>query len=183
MARIRSTRTFHRLIKFLADNPGPQSLADITAGLNYTYTYVIAPDLWRAKDFGADIQTYKTGRTVMAYELTNAPEMLEALQAFNTGAVKTPKAKKNAKAGKTPFVSVKLADIIPAATAVPATLPAAPKAIKTKPLRVKAVKPVAMETDSIPTVSNKPVDILDEIDTDLVSYEDQSFAESYVKAL
>jgi hypothetical protein len=45
------------------------------------------------------------------------------------------------------------------------------------------VKPVAMETDSIPTVSNKPVDILDEIDTDLVSYEDQSFAESYVKAL
>lgn len=183
MARTRSTRTFHRLIRFLADNSGPQSLADITAGLNYTYTYVIGPDLWRAKDFGANIETYKTGRIVMAYELTNAPEMLEALQAFNTGTLKTPKVKKNAKAGKTPFVSVKLADVIPAAAAVPAAPPAKPKAIKTKPLKAKNVKPVESESDSIPTVSSKPVDILDEIDTDLVTYEDKSFAESYVKAL
>jgi hypothetical protein len=88
--------------------------------------------------------------------------------------VKTPKAKKNAKAGLVP---------VAAPVAVPTPAPTTPKAIKTKPLRVKAVKPVAVESDSIPTVSSKPVDILDEIDTDLVTYEDKSFAESYVKAL
>jgi hypothetical protein len=170
MARTASTRMFHRLVRFLADNPGMKTLPEITAGLNYTYTYVIAPYLWRAKQFGAEIVPHKNGRTVLGYELVNGPEMLAALASFNTGAVKTPKAKKNAKAG-----------LVPVTAPVPA--PATPKAIKTKPLRVKAVKPVAVESDSIPTVSSKPVDILDEIDTDLVSYEDKSFAESYVKAL
>jgi hypothetical protein len=170
MARTASTRMFHRLVRFLADNPGMKTLPEITAGLNYTYTYVIAPDLWRAKQFGADIVPHKNGRTVLGYELVNGPEMLAALASFNTGAVKTPKAKKNAKAGLVPVTA-------------PVAAPATPKAIKTKPLRVKAVKPVAVESDSIPTVSSKPVDILDEIDTDLVTYEDKSFAESYVKAL
>ncbi len=174
MARTASTRMFHRLVRFLADNPGMKTLPEITAGLNYTYTYVIAPDLWRAKQFGADIVPHKNGRTVLGYELVNGPEMLAALASFNTGAVKTPKAKKNAKAGLVP---------VTAPVTAPTPTPATPKAIKTKPLRVKAAKPVEMESDSIPTVSSKPVDILDEIDTDLVTYEDKSFAESYVKAL
>lgn len=178
MARTATTRMFHRLVRFLADNPGMKTLPEISAGLNYTYTYVIAPDLWRAKQFGADIVPHKSGREVLGYELLNGPAMLTALAAFDTSTVKTPKIKKNAKAALIP-----LANPATPAAAVPVPAPAKPKAAKAKPAKTKLPKPVAMESDEIPTVSTKPVDILDEIDTDLVTFEDRSFAEDYVKAL
>lgn len=54
----------------------------------------------------------------------------------------------------------------------------APKATKAK-ATAKAVAPVAVENDAIP--QNKIVDVLDEIDTDIVDFEDREFAENFVK--
>lgn len=54
----------------------------------------------------------------------------------------------------------------------------APKATKAK-ATAKAVAPVAVENDAIP--QNKIVDVLDEMDTDIVDFEDREFAENFVK--
>jgi hypothetical protein len=61
----------------------------------------------------------------------------------------------------------------------PVAKPATTKVAKTK--TPKATKAVAAPVASVAVSNDKIVDVLDEMDTDIVDFEDREFASSYVK--
>ena len=136
--------------------------------MEYDCVYRVSNVLLDTKIFaGAIIKSVRDGRKVVGYELVNIDEMKQliasgAFAASATRAVAKPKT-----------TTVK--------TAVAKTAKA------TKPVKAKKVTPVAGDSlDGIMSAmakssAKKPVNLLDEIDTDVEDFEDRQFAEAYIR--
>ena len=139
--------------------------------MEYDCVYRVSNVLLDTKIFaGAIIKSVRDGRKVVGYELVNIDEMkqLIASGAFSAAATKA--------VAKPKTTTVK--------TAVAKTAKA------TKPVKAKKVTPVTMPAgDSLDGIMNamakssakKPVNLLDEIDTDVEDFEDRQFAEAYIR--
>lgn len=139
--------------------------------MQYDSVYRVSNVLLDTKIFaGAIIKSVRDGRKVVGYELVNIDEMkqLIASGAFASSATKA--------VAKPKTTTVK--------TAVAKTAKA------TKPVKAKKVTPVTMPAgDSLDGIMNamakssakKPVNLLDEIDTDVEDFEDRQFAEAYIR--
>ena len=113
--------------------------------------------LWEIKkNTGFAVRANRDGRTVVSYELVGA----------GTAPVAKPAKVKAVKAVKAPVVKA------------------------AKPMKAKKVTPVTMPAgDSLEGIMNamakssakKPVNLLDEIDTDVADFEDREFAEAYIR--
>ena len=136
--------------------------------MQYDSVYRVSNVLLDTKIFaGAIIKSVRDGRKVVGYELVNIDEMkqLIASGAFAASATKA--------VAKPKTTTVK--------TAVTKT---------TKPVKAKKVTPVPVRAgDSLDGIMNamakssakKPVNLLDEIDTDVEDFEDRQFAEAYIR--
>ena len=112
--------------------------------------------LWEIKkNTGFAVRSNRDGRTVVSYELVGA----------GTAPVAKPAKVKAVKTAKAPVV-------------------------KAAPVKAKKVTPVTMPAgDSLDGIMNamakssakKPVNLLDEIDTDVADFEDRQFAEAYIR--
>ena len=139
--------------------------------MGYDCVYRVSNVLLDTKIFaGAVIKSVRDGRKVVGYELVNIDEMkqLIASGAFSATATKAVAKPKTA--------TVK--------TAVAKT------AKTTKPVKAKKVTPVPVRAgDSLDGImsamakssAKKPVNLLDEIDTDVEDFEDRQFAEAYIR--
>ena len=136
--------------------------------MGYDCVYRVSNVLLDTKIFaGAIIKSVRDGRKVVGYELVNIDEMkqLIASGAFAASATKA--------VAKPKTTTVK--------TAVTKTA---------KPVKAKKVTPVPVRAgDSLDGIMNamakssakKPVNLLDEIDTDVEDFEDRQFAEAYIR--
>ena len=136
--------------------------------MQYDSVYRVSNVLLDTKIFaGAIIKSVRDGRKVVGYELVNIDEMkqLIASGAFSATATKAVAKPKTA--------TVK--------TAVAKTA---------KPVKAKKVTPVPVRAgDSLDGImsamakssAKKPVNLLDEIDTDVEDFEDRQFAEAYIR--
>ena len=135
--------------------------------MEYDCVYRVSNVLLDTKIFaGAIIKSVRDGRKVVGYELVNIDEMKQliasgAFAATATKAVAKPKT---------------------------ATVKTAVKAAK--PVKAKKVTPVPVRAgDSLDGImsamakssAKKPVNLLDEIDTDVEDFEDRQFAEAYIR--
>ena len=139
--------------------------------MQYDSVYRVSNVLLDTKIFaGAIIKSVRDGRKVVGYELVNIDEMKQLIASgvFAASATKAVAKPKTA--------TVK--------TAVAKTAKA------TKPVKAKKVTPVTMPAgDSLDGIMNamakssakKPVNLLDEIDTDVEDFEDRQFAEAYIR--
>jgi len=139
--------------------------------MEYDCVYRVSNVLLDTKIFaGAIIKSVRDGRKVVGYELVNIDEMkqLIASGAFASSATKA--------VAKPKTTTVK--------TAVAKTAKAA------KPVKAKKVTPVPVRAgDSLDGImsamakssAKKPVNLLDEIDTDVEDFEDRQFAEAYIR--
>ena len=139
--------------------------------MEYDCVYRVANVLLDTKIFaGAVIKSVRDGRKVVGYELVNIDEMKQLIASgvFAASATKAVAKPKTA--------TVK--------TAVAKTAKA------TKPVKAKKVTPVTMPAgDSLDGImsamakssAKKPVNLLDEIDTDVEDFEDRQFAEAYIR--
>ena len=139
--------------------------------MGYDCVYRVSNVLLDTKIFaGAIIKSVRDGRKVVGYELVNIDEMkqLIASGAFSATATKA--------VAKPKTTTVK--------TAVAKT------AKTTKPVKAKKVTPVPVRAgDSLDGImsamakssAKKPVNLLDEIDTDVEDFEDRQFAEAYIR--
>ena len=139
--------------------------------MEYDCVYRVSNVLLDTKIFaGAIIKSVRDGRKVVGYELVNIDEMkqLIASGAFAASATKA--------VAKPKTTTVK--------TAVAKTAKA------TKPVKAKKVTPVPVRAgDSLDGImsamakssAKKPVNLLDEIDTDVEDFEDRAFAEAYIR--
>jgi len=139
--------------------------------MQYDSVYRVSNVLLDTKIFaGAIIKSVRDGRKVVGYELVNIDEMkqLIASGAFASSATKA--------VAKPKTTTVK--------TAVAKTAKAA------KPVKAKKVTPVPVRAgDSLDGImsamakssAKKPVNLLDEIDTDVEDFEDRQFAEAYIR--
>ena len=113
--------------------------------------------LWEIKkNTGFAVRANRDGRTVVSYELVGA----------GTAPVAKPAKVKAVKTAKAPVVKA------------------------AKPVKAKKVTPVTMPAgDSLDGImsamakssAKKPVNLLDEIDTDVEDFEDRQFAEAYIR--
>ena len=113
--------------------------------------------LWEIKkNTGFAVRSNRDGRTVVSYELVGA----------GTAPVAKPAKVKAVKTAKAPVVKA------------------------TKPVKAKKVTPVPVRAgDSLDVImsamakssAKKPVNLLDEIDTDVEDFEDRAFAEAYIR--
>ena len=113
--------------------------------------------LWEIKkNTGFAVRANRDGRTVVSYELVGA----------GTAPVARPVKVKTVKPAKAPVVKV------------------------TKPVKVKKATPVpVLAGDSLDGIMNamakssgkRPVNLLDEIDTDVEDFEDRQFAQAYIR--
>ena len=136
--------------------------------MQYDSVYRVSNVLLDTKIFaGAIIKSVRDGRKVVGYELVNIDEMkqLIASGAFSATATKA--------VAKPKTTTVK--------TAVAKTA---------KPAKAKKVTPAPVPAgDSLEGIMNamakssakKPVNLLDEIDTDVEDFEDRQFAEAYIR--
>ena len=136
--------------------------------MQYDSVYRVSNVLLDTKIFaGAIIKSVRDGRKVVGYELVNIDEMkqLIASGAFSATATKA--------VAKPKTTTVK--------TAVAKTA---------KPVKAKKVTPVPVRAgDSLDGImsamakssAKKPVNLLDEIDTDVEDFEDRQFAEAYIR--
>ena len=139
--------------------------------MEYDCVYRVSNVLLDTKIFaGAIIKSVRDGRKVVGYELVNIDEMkqLIASGAFAASATKA--------VAKPKTTTVK--------TAVAKTAKAA------KPVKAKKVTPVPVRAgDSLDGImsamakssAKKPVNLLDEIDTDVEDFEDRQFAQAYIR--
>jgi hypothetical protein len=136
--------------------------------MQYDSVYRVSNVLLDTKIFaGAIIKSVRDGRKVVGYELVNIDEMkqLIASGAFAASATKA--------VAKPKTTTVKTA-VTKAA----------------KPVKAKKVTPVPVRAgDSLDGImsamakssAKKPVNLLDEIDTDVEDFEDRQFAEAYIR--
>ena len=136
--------------------------------MEYDCVYRVSNVLLDTKIFaGAIIKSVRDGRKVVGYELVNIDEMkqLIASGAFAASATK--------------------------AVAKPKTATVKTAVVKaTKPVKAKKVTPVPVRAgDSLDGImsamakssAKKPVNLLDEIDTEVEDFEDRQFAEAYIR--
>lgn len=143
--------------------------------MEYDSIYRVSNVLLDTKIFaGAVIKSVRDGRKVVGYELVNIDEMK---QLISSGAFASSATKAVAKPKTT---TVK----ITGKTAVAKAAKAA------KPVKAKKVTPVPVRAgDSLDGImsamakssAKKPVNLLDEIDTDVEDFEDRQFAEAYIR--
>ena len=136
--------------------------------MGYDCVYRVSNVLLDTKIFaGAIIKSVRDGRKVVGYELVNIDEMKQLIASgvFAASATKAVAKPKTA--------TVK--------TAVAKTA---------KPVKAKKVTPVPVRAgDSLDGImsamakssAKKPVNLLDEIDTDVEDFEDRQFAEAYIR--
>lgn len=136
--------------------------------MGYDCVYRVSNVLLDTKIFaGAIIKSVRDGRKVVGYELVNIDEMKQLIASgvFAASATKAVAKPKTA--------TVK--------TAVAKTA---------KPVKVKKVTPAPVRAgDSLDGImsamakssAKKPVNLLDEIDTDVEDFEDRQFAEAYIR--
>jgi len=151
---------------------GVFSAEQLCKEMEYDCVYRVSNVLLDTKIFaGAVIKSVRDGRKVVGYELVNIDEMK---QLISGGAFASSTATKAVAKVKT--------------TTVKTVVAKAPKV--TKPAKAKKITPVVMPAgDSLQGIMNamakssakKPVDLLDEIDTDIEDFEDRQFAEAYVR--
>ena len=147
---------------------GDFSAEKLCEEMEYDCVYRVSNVLLDTKIFaGAIIKSVRDGRKVVGYELVNIDEMkqLIASGAFAASATKA--------VAKPKTTTVK--------TAVTKTA---------KPVKAKKVTPVPVRAgDSLDGImsamakssAKKPVNLLDEIDTDVEDFEDRQFAEAYIR--
>lgn len=110
--------------------------------------------LWEIKKYtGYSVKSNRSGRSVVSYELVGSGSVPAVVQWAQKVVAMASKAPKVAKAPKAPK---------------------APKVAKAAP--VVAAAPAVVKDDKI-------VDILDEMDTDVSSFEDREFAAEFVRSL
>ncbi len=115
--------------------------------------------LYAKNDHGAVIRAVRNGRSVVAYEMTDA----------GTGV-------------KTAPVKVKTVSATPKVAKAPKIVkaPKAPKVVKAP----KATKKMIAPAPDIESMRNdRIVDILDEMDTSIEAFEDREFAADYIRSL
>ena len=136
--------------------------------MEYDCVYRVSNVLLDTKIFaGAVIKSVRDGRKVVGYELVNIDEMkkLIASGAFASSATKA--------VAKPKTTTVKTA-------VVKATKPV--KAKKSTPVPVRAGDSLdGIMSAMAKSSAKKPVNLLDEIDTDVEDFEDRQFAEAYIR--
>ena len=152
----KSVQQYTKIFEVLQAANAPVSVSTIRA-IDGIVATRLSTYLWEIKkNTGFAVRSNRDGRTVVSYELVGAGTAPVA-KAAKVKAVKTAKA---------PVVKA------------------------TKPVKAKKVTPVTMPAgDSLDGIMNamakssakKPVNLLDEIDTDVEDFEDRAFAEAYIR--
>ena len=151
----KSVQQYTKIFEVLQNAKAPVPVSTIRA-IDGIVATRLSTYLWEIKkNTGFAVRANRDGRTVVSYELVGA----------GTAPVAKPA---KVKAVKTVKASV----------------------VKAAPVKAKKVTPVAMPAgDSLDGIMNamakssakKPVNLLDEIDTDVADYEDRAFAEAYIR--
>ena len=152
----KSVQQYTKIFEVLQAANAPVSVSTIRA-IDGIVATRLSTYLWEIKkNTGFAVRANRDGRTVVSYELVGA----------GTAPVAKPAKVKAVKTAKAPVV----------------------KAVK--PVKAKKVTPVTMPAgDSLDGIMNamakssakKPVNLLDEIDTDVEDFEDRAFAEAYIR--
>lgn len=161
MSKLSHQAKVYTMLKEAEGNPvSVEQLLSIEGLLPYKLSAYV---LYAKIDFGAVIVPVRDGRKVTAYQMTDPGAGLPTKQP------KTAVVAKSAKAVK------------PAKTV---------KAVKQTKAKAKTVAPVTavvatpqVEQEETSLKNDKIVDILDEMDTDVASFEDRQFASEYVQSL
>ena len=152
----KSVQQYTKIFEVLQAANAPVSVSTIRA-IDGIVATRLSTYLWEIKkNTGFAVRSNRDGRTVVSYELVGA----------GTAPV--------AKAAKVKAVKTAKAPVVKAA----------------KPAKAKKVTPVPVRAgDSLDGImsamakssANKPVNLLDEIDTDVADFEDRQFAEAYIR--
>ena len=151
----KSVQQYTKIFEVLQNAKAPVPVSTIRA-IDGIVATRLSTYLWEIKkNTGFAVRANRDGRTVVSYELVGA----------GTAPVAKPAKVKAVKTVKAPVV-------------------------KAAPVKAKKVTPVTMPAgDSLDGIMNamakssakKPVNLLDEIDTDVADYEDREFAEAYIR--
>lgn len=152
----KSVQQYTKIFEVLQNAKAPVPVSTIRA-IDGIVPTRLSTYLWEIKkNTGFAVRSNRDGRTVVSYELVGA----------GTAPVAKPAKVKAVKPAK------------------------APVAKATKPVTAKKATPVPVPAgDSLDGIMNamakssakKPVNLLDEIDTDVADYEDRAFAEAYIR--
>jgi len=152
----KSVQQYTKIFEVLQNAKAPVPVSTIRA-IDGIVATRLSTYLWEIKkNTGFAVRSNRDGRTVVSYELVGA----------GTAPVAKPTKVKAVKTAKAPVAKV------------------------TKPVKAKKVTPVTMPAgDSLDGIMNamaksstkKPVNLLDEIDTDVEDFEDRQFAEAYIR--
>jgi len=154
----KSVQQYTKIFEVLQNAKAPVPVSTIRA-IDGIVATRLSTYLWEIKkNTGFAVRANRDGRTVVSYELVGA----------GTAPVAKPAKVKAVKPAKAPVVK--------------AAKPVVAKAKKVTPTPVPA-------GDSLDGIMNamakssakKPVNLLDEIDTDVADYEDRAFAEAYIR--
>jgi len=151
----KSVQQYTKIFEVLQNAKAPVPVSTIRA-IDGIVATRLSTYLWEIKkNTGFAVRANRDGRTVVSYELVGA----------GTAPVAKPAKVKAVKTAKAPVV-------------------------KAAPVKAKKVTPVTMPAgDSLDGImsamakssAKKPVNLLDEIDTDVEDFEDRQFAEAYIR--
>ena len=151
----KSVQQYTKIFEVLQNAKAPVLVSTIRA-IDGIVATRLSTYLWEIKkNTGFAVRANRDGRTVVSYELVGA----------GTAPVAKPAKVKAVKTAKAPVV-------------------------KAAPVKAKKVTPTPVPAgDSLDGIMNamakssakKPVNLLDEIDTDVADYEDREFAEAYIR--
>lgn len=151
----KSVQQYTKIFEVLQNAKAPVPVSTIRA-IDGIVATRLSTYLWEIKkNTGFAVRANRDGRTVVSYELVGA----------GTAPVAKPAKVKAVKTVKAPVV-------------------------KAAPVKAKKVTPTPVPAgDSLEGIMNamakssakKPVNLLDEIDTDVADYEDRAFAEAYIR--
>lgn len=151
----KSVQQYTKIFEVLQNAKAPVPVSTIRA-IDGIVATRLSTYLWEIKkNTGFAVRANRDGRTVVSYELVGA----------GTAPVAKPAKVKAVKTAKAPVV-------------------------KAAPVKAKKVTPTPVPAgDSLDGIMNamakssakKPVNLLDEIDTDVADYEDRAFAEAYIR--
>jgi len=152
----KSVQQYTKIFEVLQAANAPVSVSTIRA-IDGIVATRLSTYLWEIKkNTGFAVRANRDGRTVVSYELVGA----------GTAPVAKPAKVKAVKTAKAPVVKA------------------------AKPMKAKKVTPVPVRAgDSLDGImsamakssAKKPVNLLDEIDTDVEDFEDRQFAEAYIR--
>jgi hypothetical protein len=152
----KSVQQYTKIFEVLQAANAPVSVSTIRA-IDGIVATRLSTYLWEIKkNTGFAVRANRDGRTVVSYELVGA----------GTAPVAKPAKVKAVKTAKAPVVKA------------------------AKPAKAKKVTPVPVRAgDSLDGImsamakssAKKPVNLLDEIDTDVADFEDRQFAEAYIR--